>query len=55
MPKFLFLASSYVGSETYIKEIESYFYSLIWKGKPDKVERLTLMGDCEKRGLDIYD
>jgi DNA-directed RNA polymerase subunit RPC12/RpoP len=31
----------------YIKEIESCFYRFIWKGKPDKIKRLTLIGDYE--------
>jgi hypothetical protein len=35
----------------YIKEIESCFYRFIWNGKPDKVKRLTLIGDYEKGGL----
>ena len=34
----------------YIKEIESCFYRFIWNGKPDKIKRLTLIGDYEKGG-----
>ena len=48
LPKFTFLASSCVVPKTYIKEIESCFYSFIWNVKPDKVKRLTLIGDYEK-------
>jgi hypothetical protein len=55
LPKFTFLASSCVIPKTYIKEIESCFYRFIWKGKPDKVKRLTLIGDYEKGGLNMVD
>ena len=48
--KFTFLASSCVVPKMYIKEIESCFYRFIWNGKPDKVKRLTLIGDYEKGG-----
>jgi hypothetical protein len=34
----------------YIKEIESCFHRFIWKGIPDKIKRLTLIGDYEKGG-----
>jgi hypothetical protein len=34
----------------YIKEIESCFNRFIWNGKPDKIKRLTLIGDYEKGG-----
>jgi hypothetical protein len=30
-------------------------YSFIWNGKPDKVKRLTLLGDYEKGGLNMVD
>jgi hypothetical protein len=39
----------------YIKEIESCFHRFIWKGKPDKIKRLTLIGDYEKGGLNMVD
>ena len=55
LPKFTFLASSCVIPNTYIKEIESCFYRFIWKGKPDKIKRLTLIGDYEKGGLNMVD
>jgi hypothetical protein len=55
LPKFTFLASSCVIPKTYIKEIESCFYRFIWKGKPDKVKRLTLIRDYEKGGLNMVD
>ena len=50
LPKFTFLASSCVVPKMYIKEIESCFYRFIWNGKPDKIKRLTLIGDYEKGG-----
>ena len=50
LSKFNFLASSFVVPKMYIKEIESCFYRFIWKGKPDKIKRLTLIGDYEKGG-----
>ena len=52
LPKFIFLASSCVVAKMCIKEIESCscFYRFIWKGKPDKIKRLTLIGDYEKGG-----
>jgi hypothetical protein len=52
LPKFTFLASSCVIPKTYITEIESCFFRFIWKGKgkPNKVKRLTLIGDYEKGG-----
>ena len=49
-PKFTFLASSCVVPKMYINEIESCFFRFIWKGKPDKIKRLTLIGDYEKKG-----
>ena len=33
------------------KEIESKCFKFIWNGKPDKVNRNTLIGDFEKDGL----
>ena len=50
LPKCTSLASSCVVPKTYINEIESCFYRFIWKGKPDKIKRLTLIGDYEKGG-----
>ena len=50
LPKFTFLASSCVVAKMYIKEIESCFHRFIWKGIPDKIKRLTLIGDYEKGG-----
>ena len=55
LPKFTFLASSCVVPKMYIKEIESCFYRFIWNGKPDKIKRLTLIGDYEKGGLNMVD
>jgi hypothetical protein len=45
LPKFTFLASSCVVPKMYIAEIESCFNRFIWKGKPDKIKRLTLIWD----------
>jgi hypothetical protein len=39
----------------YIKEIESCIYRFIWKGKPDKIKKLTLIGDYEKGRLNMVD
>ena len=52
LPKCTSLASSCVIPKTYITEIESCFFRFIWKGKgkPNKVKRLTLIGDYEKGG-----
>ena len=50
LAKFTFLASSCVVAKMYIKEIESCFHRFIWKGIPDKIKRLTLIGDYEKGG-----
>jgi hypothetical protein len=55
LPKFTFLASSCVVAKMYIKEIESCFYRFIWKGKPNKIKRLTLIGDYEKGWLNMVD
>ena len=55
LPKFTFLASSCVVPKMYIKEIESCFNRFIWNGKPDKIKRLTLIGDYEKGGLNMVD
>jgi hypothetical protein len=41
--------------EKYKKEIESKCFKFIWKGKPDKVKRNTLIGDFEKGGLKMID
>ena len=29
----------------FIKELDSVIYKFIWSGKPDKVKRLTVIGD----------
>ena len=50
LPKFTSLTSSCVVPKTYINEIESCFYRFIWKGKPDIIKRLTLIGIMKKRG-----
>ena len=55
LPKFTFLASSRVVPKMYIKEIESCFNRFIWNGKPDKIKRLTLIGDYEKGVLNMVD
>jgi hypothetical protein len=47
------LASSCVVPKIYLKEIESCFYRLIWKGKPDNIKRLTLIRDYEKGGEEV--
>ena len=52
LPKFTFLVSSCVVPKMYIKEVESCFYRFIWEGKPDKIKRLTLIGDYEKGGVE---
>jgi nucleoside diphosphate kinase len=36
-----------------LKEIESNCFKFIWNGKPDKVNRNTVIGDFEKDGLNM--
>ena len=50
LPKCTSLTSSCVVPKTYINEIESCFYRFIWKEKPDKIKRLTLIGIMKTRG-----
>jgi hypothetical protein len=47
----LFIFSIFVSHLNFSQEIESKCFKFIWNGKPDKVNRNTLIGDFEKDGL----
>ena len=51
IPIFTFIVSSCLIPQKYKKGIESKCFKCIWNGKPDKVNRNTLIGDFEKDGL----
>ena len=55
IPMFTFLASSVIAPKEYIKEIESFCFKFIWKGKQDKVKRKTMIGKFENGGLNMLD
>ena len=54
-PIFYFIVSSCVIPEKYKKEIESKCFKFICNGKPDRVNRNTLIGYFEKCGLKMID
>ena len=37
--------------EGFLQEIDSLMYSFIWNGKPDKINRHTIIGDYSQGGL----
>ena len=37
------------GSTKYIKELEKKFYAFLWEGKPDKIKRINLAQNYQKR------
>ena len=55
IPIFTYLATVCVVPVQYRKEIESKCFKFIWKGKPDKVKRNTLIGKYEEGGLRMID
>ena len=40
-------------SDNIINEIQSMFYSFLWSGKPDKIKRKVIIGQCEEGGLEM--
>jgi hypothetical protein len=45
------VTSACVVPEKYRKEIDSKCFKFIWNNKPDKVERITVVGKLENGGL----
>ena len=54
VPKLMFRASVISIPNDLVKEVNSIFYTFIWKGK-DKVKRCALISNIDKGGLKMLD
>ena len=39
------------GKEKYVVELEKMTFNFLWKGKPDRIKRVTVVNSYEKGGL----
>ena len=51
MPKFMFRAAQIPLTKDIIKEINTVLFQFVWRGRKDKIKRLSLIGDYKDGGL----
>ena len=51
MPKFMFRAAQIPLTRDIIKEINTVLFQFVWRGRKDKIKRLSLIGDYKDGGL----